>query len=253
MSKDVSVEFRADGEVIITKHADTPEARETVEAIRRAVALINKNDETFTPGAYGPGDGGEDREDEEDEAERRARERRDRKLMENSRESGRLASTKRDLTMIDPDVLISQLSKAGLGFAMVKRFVEKTESDELTEGQVTALLMGAWGAEFGKRFQAQDSEGRIARQAVEKARNAQWAGAYKAAALTGERALATTTPRRGDKADPLRDRIIRDKAVASPFLSQEQLTDYADAMCAELERVARGRQERAYPGTLERV
>jgi hypothetical protein len=128
--------------------------------------------------------------------------------------------------MIDPDVLIEQINKAGLGLAVVKRFVEKHgNDDDLTEGQVTALLMGAWGREFGKRFQAQDAEGLIARQAVAKARDAAWLKPM--ATLTGERALAAASQARGERADPPRERIIRDKAVGSPFLSQEQLEAYA--------------------------
>jgi hypothetical protein len=253
MSKDVSVEWR-DGEVVITKHADTAEARETIAAIKRAMEFFDKNSDEDRPEAFrpGPGDRGPDDEDEEDETELspRGQARRRRQLAENVRETGRLESTRKDLAMIDPDVLISQVSKGGLGFAMVKRFVEKTESDELTESQVTTLLLAEFGKDFAKRFQADTPEGRIARQAVEKARNAQWAGAHKAASLTGERALASVSQPRGEKADPLRERIIRDKAVASPFLSQEQLAAYADAMVAELERVTRGR---ARPGTLESV
>jgi hypothetical protein len=221
---------------------------------RFIVEEVGKNDgDGFTAGAYGPGDGDEE-EDVESEvesetpAERRARERRDRKLIENARESGRLASTKRDLTMIDPDVLISQLSKAGLGFAMVKRFVEKTDGDELTEQQVTALLMGTWGAEFGKRFQAQDEEGRIARAAVMKARNAQWFA--PTAVETGERALASAVhPGAGEK-DPLRERIIADKRTAAPWMTEEALERYAAEMARELDRAGRAK---AKPGTMERV
>jgi hypothetical protein len=113
--------------------------------------------------------GDDDEEDDGDKTETelspRERARRQRQMAENARETGRLESTrKRDLTtMIDADVLIEQINKAGLGFAVVKRFLEKTDSDELTESQITALLMGTWGVEFGKRFQAQDAEGKIAR------------------------------------------------------------------------------------------
>jgi hypothetical protein len=248
MSRDVSVEWRGDGEVVITKYADTVEARETVEAIRRAVAFFNKNtDETAEGGYSDQGGEEEDHAELETEPSPRERARRQRQLQERIAETGFQESTKRN-TMIHPDLLIEKINKAGLGFAMVKRFVEKAEGDELTENQVTALLLGAWGVEFGKKFQANDSEGRIARAAVAKARDAAW---FKPTAVeTGERALATTTPSRGEKADPLRERIIRDKAVSSPFLSQEQLAAYADAMVAELERTARGR---ARPGTMERV
>jgi hypothetical protein len=258
MSRDVSVEFRADGEVVITKHADTPEARETVEALRRAIESFNENSPEFTAGAYDPPPGDGDEEDDEDETETelspRERARRQRQLAERIAESGRLESTAellKGVAMMDSETLIEKINAAGLGLVMVKRFLEKTDSDELTEQQVTDLLLGAWGAEFGKRFQAQDEEGRIARAAVMKARDAGW---FKPTAVeTGERALANTTPARGEKANPLREQIVRDKAVASPFLSQEQLAAYADAMVAELERMARGKQERARPGTLENV
>jgi hypothetical protein len=256
MSKDVEVEFRGD-EVIIKRFSDSPEAFETVEALKRAVAWFNKDETDFSPGAYDePGDDDEEGDEDKTETEPSPRERarRQRQLAENVAERDRLEATNKLLkgvAMIDSDTLIQQISKAGLGFAMVKRFVEKTGSDELTEGQVTALLLGAWGAEFGKKFQANDSDGRIARAAVAKARDAGW---FKPPAVeTGERALAETSRRGGAKTDPLRERVIRDKAVASPFLNQEQLEAYADAMCAELDRSARGKQERARPGTLENV
>jgi hypothetical protein len=145
--------------------------------------------------------------------------------------------------------VIEQVNKAGIGLAMVKRFAESGR-DELTEHQVTALLLGAWGREFGKRFESQTEEGRMARAAVAKARDGAWFA--PTAVETGERALASTTQSPG-KVDPRRARIIRDKAVSSPFLSQEQLERYADAMIAHLETMARGKQERARPGTLERV
>jgi hypothetical protein len=253
MSKDVEFELTSDGELIV-KRGD---ARDVIEAMRRAVAKNSDNDrpEAFDPDA----DEDDDEDDDEETAAElspRERARRRRQLAENARESGRLESTSKLLKghpMISADYLIEQVNKAGLGFAMVKRFVEKAGSDELTEHQVTALLMGAWGlAEFGKRFQAQDAEGRIARQAVAKARDAAFTPTILA---IGERALAAATQPRGERSDPLRERIIRDKAVGSPFLSQEQLAAYADAMIAELERTARGKQERARPGggTLENV
>jgi hypothetical protein len=221
---------------------------------RFIVEEVDKNDDTFTAGAYDPPPGDDDKEDDENETETelspRERARRQRQLAENVRETGRLESTRKDLAMLDPDVLISQVSKAGLGFTVVKHFLEKTDSDELTESQVTALLMGAWGAEFGKKFQTNDEEGRIARAAVAKARDAAW---FKPPAVeTGERALAATTQPLGSK-NPLRERIIRDKQFASPFMDQAALERYADGMLAELERVARGKQERARPGTLTNV
>jgi hypothetical protein len=211
---------------------------------RFVVEEVDKNDgDGFTAGAYDdPEKGDDDREDlenEEDETELSPRERarRQGQLQGRIAETGFQESTKRNT--MNPDLLIEKINGASLGFAVVKRLLEKTDSDELTESQVTALLMGTWGREFGKRFQAQDEDGRIARAAVMKARDAAW---FKPTAVeTGERALANATPARGEKADPLRERIVRDKAVASPFLSQEQLAACADAMVAELERVTRGR------------
>jgi hypothetical protein len=225
---------------------------------RFIVEEIGKNDPEYTQGAYDDPDKGDaggdydELDDGETELSPREQTRRRRQLAENAAERGRIEATKllKGVTMIDSDTLIEQVTKAGLGFAVVKRFAEKADSDELTEAQCTALLMGAWGREFGKRFQAQDEEGRIARAAVMRARDAAWLAPTVA---TGERALATTTPARGEKADPLRERIIRDKAVGSPFLSQEQLAAYADAMVAELERLVRGKQERGRPGTLQRI
>jgi hypothetical protein len=257
MSRDVSVEWRDDGEVIVTKHRDTEEARGTIEAIRRLVEGINKNSDEYTEGAYGEHEdaehdqGDDDAEDADEELSPRERARRDRKLIANARETARQTSTaKRNLPMIDPDVMIEQVNKAGLGLAMVKRFAEMGR-DELTEHQVTALLLGAWGVEFGKRFQAQDAEGVMARAAVAKARDGAW---FKPTATeTGERALAATSQPCGEKADPLRERIIRDKAVGSPFLDQEALERYADEMMEHLNGLARGKQERTRPGTLERA
>jgi hypothetical protein len=225
---------------------------------RFIVEEVDKNDgDGFTAGAYDdPDKGDDDREDlesEEDGIEPSARERarRQRQLAENVRETGRQESTAKLLkgvAMMNSETLIEKINAARLGFACVKRFVEKADSDELTEQQVTDLLLGAWGAEFGKRFQAQDEEGQIARAAVMKARDASWL--KPTTVLTGERALAAASQRRGEKADPLRDRIIRDKAVSSPFLSQEQLAAYADQMIEYLENMARRKQR---PGTLERV
>jgi hypothetical protein len=253
MSKDVSVEFLADGEVRITKHRDTEEARETVEAIKWAVEFFNKNSDEDRPEAFDPDAGEDDNEhtDDVDTLSPRERRRRDQKLIENSRESRRVESTAKRYPMIDPDVVIAKVSEAGCGFALVKRFAE-SGSDELTEHQVTALLLGAWGVEFGKRFQSQTEEGRIARAAVMKARDAAFTPTVLA---IGERALAVTSGARGEKADPLRERIIRDKAVGSPFLNQEQLAAYADQMIQHLEGLVRGKQERSRPGggTLERV
>jgi hypothetical protein len=255
--KDVSVEFAGD-EVIITKHADTPEARETVEALRRAIEGFNKNDPDFTAGAYEPGDDDEegDKNETETETELSPREqaRRRRQLAERIAERGRLESTRKLLKghtpMIDSDTLISEISKRqGLGLAMIDRFVAKGLGDELTEHQIVSLATSDLGgaAEFAKRYQGTDALGRMLREACTKARDAAW---FKPTVETGERALAETSRPRNERADPLRERIIRDKAVASPFLSQEQLAAYADAMVAELERTARGR---ARPGTMERV
>src|SRR6516225_5765301 len=64
MSKDVSVEWRGD-EVIITKLANTREADETVEALKRAVEFFNKNDDSYTSGANGDHEDAEDRDDDE--------------------------------------------------------------------------------------------------------------------------------------------------------------------------------------------
>jgi hypothetical protein len=244
-----------DIEQIFAKSVDVQKTAERLGWLLGRTFIVEKIDddrpEAFRPE---PGDRGPDDEDEDDEElSPRERARRRRQLAENVAERGRLEATNKLLKAfsMDTDALIEKISKAGLGLAVVKRFVEKTDSDELTEGQVTALLMGAWGVEFGERFQAQDDEGRIARAAVMKARDAAW---FKPTVLaTGERALAAVTAPRGERADPLRDRIIRDKAVGSPFLSQEQLERYADAMVEHLENMARGKQERARSGTLERV
>jgi hypothetical protein len=261
MSKDVSVEWRDDGEVIITKHRDTPEARETVEALRRAIEFFNKNDPEFTAGAYDPppGDGDEEEGDEdktETELSPRERARRQRQLAENVRETGQLEATKLlkgHTPMTDPDTLIAEIGKRqGLGLAVVKRFVENG-TDELTEHQIVSLATSDLGgaAAFAKRYQGDDALGRMLREACAKARDAAWFAPTVLA--TGGRALATAVKPGAGKGDPLCEQIVADKRTAAPWMSEEELNRYAAAMAAEIDRVTRGKQERARPGTLENV
>jgi hypothetical protein len=263
MSKDVSVEFRGE-EVVITKHNDSREATETVEALRRAVEFFNKNTDEMTAGAYGPGDDDEEDDEDEREAERsqRERERRRRQLAERVAERGRLEATNKllkGIAMIDTDALVEKIdnnlielaAKQGCGIAVLKAYVEE-DRYRWCERQVTKILTDAWGKDFAKNLQSQTPEGLTARQALEKARNAQWLAAYKAAPLTGERALAVTVNPRVER-DPVRERIVTDKRNAAPWMSEEELDRYATEMKVALERAARGKQERSRPGTLERA
>jgi hypothetical protein len=225
MSRQVSVEYIGD-EVIIRKHNNSPVAEEAVAALRRAFEGMNKNTDETTAHAC---DADELDEEDEEEPSRRERERRRQQLAENVHERGRLESTRPSLTvpkrstkgdtpMPDPEFIISKICEAGLGFTVVKHYVERQGGDDdLTEGQVTDLLLGAWGAEFGKRFQAQDEEGRIAREAVSKAKQAGWINAHKSSAASsdpsvraagGREALATGRGSQGARrteADKLRD------------------------------------------------
>jgi hypothetical protein len=246
MSKDISVEWGDDGEVIITKHRDTEDARSTIEAIKRLVDGINKNTDEFTAGAYDEPNGDDDEEDEAElEAELSPRERerrRSRRRLIEAEERAGPARTRKVATMIDSDTLIGQIAKRQLGFVVLKRFAE-AGTDELTEAQVTDLLLGEWGREFGKRFQAQDEEGRIAREAVAKARNAQWNAARKAGPTvhaTGGRALAFAV-QPGKNAE--RERIINQARTVSPWWTEEELGRYADGLQAELQRAARRKAE----------
>jgi hypothetical protein len=45
---------------------------------------------------------------------------------------------------------------------------------------------------------------------------------------------------------------VGEKRTAAPWMTEEELGRYATGMLAELERAARGKQERTRPGTLER-
>jgi hypothetical protein len=258
-------ELSEDGE-IICKYADR---RDVIVAMKRAIA---KNDPEMTAAAY---DGDEDDEhdehgeDDEDETELSPRERtrRGRKLIQNARESARQARTKRDLPMIDPDVVIAQVSKAGLGLAVVKRFAETGAGDELTEHQIVKLAMGELGAAaFSKLYQSDDELGRMLRTATTKARNAQWAGAYKTRAagdgnlgvraLGGREAFAVGRGSQGSKpteADKVREAAIEQQMRLGRWKTVEDAARYVDGLQAELNRMARAKQQRSRPGTLDRV
>jgi hypothetical protein len=153
--------------------------------------------------------------------------------------------------MPDLEFLVEKINEAGLGLAVIKRFVEKQgNDDDLTEHQIVQLAMGACGgaAEFSKRYQGDDELGRILRTATMKARDAAW---FKPTVVaTGERAAAAAVHPGAGKIDPLRARIIADKRTAAPWMSEEELDRYAAEMARELDRTARGK---AKPGTMERV
>jgi hypothetical protein len=286
MSKDVEVEWRADGEVIITKHRDTEEARETVEAIRRAVEFFNKNDGEYTPGAYADHEDADD-DDDGEELSPRERVRRERQMAEAARETGRLASTRKAKTMTMDDLtgVVSNICKRADGITVTKLATVEVEkgaslfSSYERSAMLTAiakasdrgggsddrvfsrflqdpgnLLFRQWAllpvdvAELRKRSTLFDDVIAKARAAGD--------GDLGTRAIGGREAFAVGAGERGDRrteADALRERIIADKRAGAPFMTDEQLARYADGMLAELERAPRGKQERARPGTLERV
>jgi hypothetical protein len=251
MSGDVEVEIVGD-EVVITKHADTEEARGTVAAIRRAVELFNKNTDDFTAEAYRDPDAADDGEDEDDDDEidggEPAARRRARRLQ---RDPAALAAAlvgerteKRSETMT-ADAMIESIKKSGCAIAILKRFV-KEGKDAWSEFQITKILTDHWGADFAKNLQAQTPEGLLARRALEQARNAQFIDAYygkadhtvslEPAVVAGREATAVNRPTAADRA---RERIIAEKRAAAPFMSDEQLAAYADSMIEHLGRIER--------------
>jgi hypothetical protein len=190
MSKDVSVEFRDDGEVIITKHRDTAGARETVAAMRRAIELFNKNDDD-RPEAFDPDSDNDAPRTPEEEKERRRRMLAEAAEKERERSAAITATgvpphplkTRKVATMIDTDDwiqkidndLIEKIRKAGCGLAVLKRYVDEGR-ERWSEHQVAKILMNHWGKDFATNYQAQNSDGLLARRAIEKARNAAWMG-----------------------------------------------------------------------------
>jgi hypothetical protein len=296
MSKDVSVEFVGD-EVIITKHADTAEARETVEAIKRAVEFFNKNDDQYTAGAYGEHEDAddEDREtDEEDEeentlSERERQRRRDRALARAGVPPPSATRKARTMTLDDLTNVVSTISKradavtvnklatfeVGQGGSRFSSFERATMVGAIAKAKDRGAgsddqkfsrflqdpdntLLRQWAllpadlAELGKRSTLFDD-------VIGKAR-ASGDGDLGTRALAGHTGgrtvLAVGAGSAGAKpteSDALRDQIIREKRTAAPWMSDEQLGRYATGMLAELERAARGKQERSRPGTLERA
>jgi len=81
-------------------------------------------------------------------------------------------------------------------------------------------------------------------------------GALGARAIGGREAFAAGTGSQGARpnaASRMIEQIIREKRTAAPWMSDGELRAYAEAMSRELERAARGKQERTRPGTLERA
>jgi hypothetical protein len=299
MSKDVSVEFLADGEVRITKHRDTEEARETVDAIKRAVEFFNKNDGDYTPGAYADHEDAEDddqgeHDDGDEEAELTPRQRRAaeyRRQLEALARAGvpppgtTTTRKARTMTMDDLTGVVSNICKRADGITVTKlatfevgqggsRFssferasmigaIAKAQdcgggSDDQKFSRFLQdpgnMLLRQWAmlpadvAELSKRADLFDDVIAKARAAGDGVMGTRAIGGREAFAVgAGERGAART------EADARREEIIANKRTAAPFMTEAQLGRYADDMLAELERVARGKQERARPGTLERA
>jgi hypothetical protein len=217
--------------------------------------------------------------DDEDEIEPspRERERRRRQLAE-SVERGRLEATKlmKGLSMIDTDALVEKIdnnlielaAKANCGIAVLKAYVEE-DCYRWSEHQVTKILTDAWGIkDFAKNLEAQTLEGLTARKALEKARNQGWIAAYKAraagdgaggaAALGGQRVYPRVTGavlpvNNPTEADKLREAAIEQQMRLGRWQTVEEAARYVDGLQAELQRMARAKQQRARAGTMERI
>jgi hypothetical protein len=179
----MSVEFEIENGELILKHDGSPNDVSTVAAIARAVALMSKNDDSYTSGAYGEDvdpdaaelEDARDEEDDEEDDETAGRERA-RRLQ---RDPAALAAAsvgerteKRSETMTT-DEMIESIRKSGCAIAILKRFVDEGK-DAWTEFQITKILSDHWGADFAKNLTAQTPDGLIARQALQKAKYDGW-------------------------------------------------------------------------------
>src|SRR5262249_4924625 len=101
----------------------------------------------------------------------------------NSRESGRLESTRKDLTMLDFDVLntaiqkhddnlIATIKKRRCGLAVLEGYVEKGLG-QWSEVQVTQIINDHYCADAVKKMTEQSGEGVVIRKALQKASYAQ--------------------------------------------------------------------------------
>jgi hypothetical protein len=287
MNRDVEFELRPDGELII-KHADTEHARGIIEAMKRAVALMNKNEdrpEGFRPGPGDPEPDRDDQDEAETPAERRARERRDRKLIQNSRETGSLASTKRDpiMTMDDLTGIAETICKRADAITVGKLAATEVErgaslfSSFERSAMLTAIAKAAdrgGGSDNQKasRF-LQDPANLLFRQwallqpdvgALSKRDTllddvvAKTRAPGAAPALGGQRVYprgtgAVLPVNKPTEADKEREAAIEQQMRLGRWQTVEEAARYIDGLQAEVERMARVKQQRARPGSLERA
>jgi hypothetical protein len=249
---------------------------------------VVKDETDFTDGAYDPLDS--DDEDEESETEETPAERRDRlrRLLAeaDARERRRNGAPKRkawtvdDLTAIaeticksaDPKTVVAKLAATEIdrGASLFTSYERSVMLTAVAKAQDRGggpddrvfskflqdpgnLLYRQWAllpadvAALRKRDSLLDALVAKTRAAGDGVGTRAAGGREAFAVGAGERGATRT------EADALRDRIIANKRAGAPFMSEAALSRYADDMLAELERAARGKQERARPGTLERV
>jgi hypothetical protein len=286
MSRDVEVDIVDGNEVIITKHRDTEEARNTVAAIRRAVELWNvkvANDSSYTEGAYGedvdPDAADDDEDDEEiDGGEPAARERARRLQRDPAARAAASVDerTQKGHAMADLTGTVEALiykgdrtpiakiaaAEVARGISVFSSFERSAMIGALAKRQGDAKLSDA--QKISRFLQYPDNrellKWSLLRADVELiSKRASLLDdtlgkrdhvSLEPAMVGGREATAVNRPRAADAA---RQRIIDEKRTAAPFMTDEQLERYADGMQAELDRMARAKQERARPGTLERV
>jgi hypothetical protein len=178
---------------IIAKSANPELAAERIYQLfgRRFIVEETKlaNDDQYTRDAYRGAE--DDDEDEDDEAEtntlsERERQRRARRDMRRAGVPPPDAARKRDLSMLDSDVLnalvqkhddglIESVREKGCGMALIEYIVNKGQTG-FSEFQLSRIMQDHCGADFAKRYSAPTDEGRKMREATLIARNANWLG-----------------------------------------------------------------------------
>jgi hypothetical protein len=281
-------ELGDDGELIIHKHADS---ERIIRAMK--LAIRKNSDEGGNPAAFRPAAAerrarlrrelAEADQDDEEEAERvRAARRRRQRLIETARESARLASTTRKAALTIDDLTDAVLS---ISKRVDPVTLNKLAAYEIAQGSSRfsnferASMIGAIAKAAGG---AGSDDQRFARflQAPENTQLRRWALLHPdkaelakratllddsvtkvsspgaAPAIGGREALAVGRGSQGSKpteADKLREAAIEQQMRLGRWQTVEEAARYVDGLEAELQRMARGKQERARPGTLERA
>jgi hypothetical protein len=273
-------ELGDDGELFCKHAADS-------ERILRAMKLaIAKNADNDCPQAFDPASDEEeeaeaDQGDQEEEAERvrAARARRRQRLIEASRESARLASTKRKaLTMDDLTAVADTLCKSADAKTISKlAAAEVNAGASLFSSFERASMLGAIAKVHG---QGGGSDAQILSRFLQNPDNrlllkwsllhadttalakrdtllddtvAKVSSPGAAPAIGGRTAFAVRPGAAKTEADKQRDAEIERQMRSGRWQSVEEAARYVDGLDRELERMARAKQERARPGTLDRV